>query len=114
MKVKFKTRSSGTEGTIYPGQVVDVPESEARMLAEGGYAVLLEQPRTAEAEQTAEETEQMPEETEQPAEKAEQTPEETEQPAEKAEQTPEETEQPAEKAEQKAEEPRRKPERKRG
>ena len=100
MKVKFKTRSSGPEGTIYPGQVVDVPESEARMLAEGGYAVLLEQPRTAEAEQTAEETEQMPEETEQPAEIAEQT--------------PEETEQPAEKAEQKAEEPRRKPERKRG
>ena len=100
MKVKFKTRSSGPEGTIYPGQVVDVPESEARMLAEGGYAVLLEQPRTAEAEQTAEETEQMPEETEQPAEKAEQT--------------PEETEQPAEKADQKAEEPRRKPERKRG
>ena len=100
MKVKFKTRSSGPEGTIYPGQVVDVPESEARMLAEGGYAVLLEQPRTAEAEQTAEETEQMPEETEQPSEKAEQT--------------PEETEQPAEKAEQKAEEPRRKPERKRG
>lgn len=86
MKVKFKTRSSGPEGTIYPGQVVDVPESEARMLAEGGYAVLLEEPRTAEAEQTAEETEQMPEETEQPAEKAE----------------------------QKAEEPRRKPERKRG
>ena len=85
MKVKFKTRSSGPEGTIYPGQVVDVPESEARMLAEGGYAVLLEQPRTAEAEQPAEETEQMPEETEQPAEKAE----------------------------QKAEEPRRKPERKR-
>ena len=100
MKVKFKTRSSGPEGTIYPGQVVDVPESEARMLAEGGCAVLLEQPRTAEAEQIAEETEQMPEETEQPAEKAEQT--------------PEETEQPAEKAEQKAEEPRRKPERKRG
>ena len=99
MKVKFKTRSSGPEGTIYPGQVVDVPESEARMLAEGGYAVLLEQPRTAEAEQTAEETEQMPEETEQPAEKAEQT--------------PEETEQPAEKTDQKAEEPRRKPERKR-
>lgn len=86
MKVKFKTRSSDPEGTIYPGQVVDVPESEARMLAEGGYAVLLEQPRTAEAEQTAEETEQMPEEMEQPAEKAE----------------------------QKAEEPRRKPERKRG
>ena len=86
MKVKFKTRSSGPEGTIYPGQVVDVPESEARMLAEGGYAVLLEQPRTAEAEQPAEETEQMPEETERPAEKAE----------------------------QKAEEPRRKPERKRG
>lgn len=100
MKVKFKTRSSGPEGTIYPGQVVDVPESEARMLAEGGYAVLLEQPRTAEAEQTAEETEQMPEEMEQSAEKAEQT--------------PEETEQPAEKADQKAEEPRRKPERKRG
>lgn len=99
MKVKFKTRSSGPEGTIYPGQVVDVPESEARMLAEGGYAVLLEQPRTAEAEQTAEETEQMPEETEQSAEKAEQM--------------PAETEQPAEKADQKAEEPRRKPERKR-
>lgn len=69
MKVKFKTRSSGPEGTIYPGQVVDVPESEARMLEEGGYAVLLEQPRTAEAEQ-------MPEETEQPAEKADQKAEE--------------------------------------
>lgn len=65
MKVKFKTRSSGPEGTIYPGQVVDVPESEARMLAEGGYAVLLEQPRTAEAEQMpAEETEQAAEKTE--------------------------------------------------
>lgn len=100
MKVKFKTRSSGPEGTIYPGQVVDVPESEARMLAEGGYAVLLEQPRTAEAEQPAEETEQMPAEMEQSTEEAEQT--------------PEETEQPAEKADQKAEEPRRKPERKRG
>ena len=100
MKVKFKTRSSGPEGTIYPGQVVDVPESEARMLAEGGYAVLLEQPRTAEAEQPAEETEQMPAEMEQSTEEAEQM--------------PEETEQPAEKAEQKAEEPRRKPERKRG
>ena len=100
MKVKFKTRSSGPEGTIYPGQVVDVPESEARMLAEGGYAVLLEQPRTAEAEQAAEETEQMPAEMEQSTEEAEQM--------------PEETEQPAEKADQKAEEPRRKPERKRG
>lgn len=99
MKVKFKTRSSGPEGTIYPGQVVDVPESEARMLAEGGYAVLLEQPRTAEAEQPAEETEQMPAEMEQSTEEEEQM--------------PEETEQPAEKAEQKAEEPRRKPERKR-
>ena len=64
MKVKFKTRSSGPEGTIYPGQVVDVPESEARMLADGGYAVLLEQPRTAEAEQPAEETEQAAEKTE--------------------------------------------------
>ena len=100
MKVKFKTRSSGPEGTIYPGPVVDVPESEARMLAEGGYAVLLEQPRTAEAEQAAEETEQMPAEMEQSTEEAEQM--------------PEETEQPAEKADQKAEEPRRKPERKRG
>ena len=100
MKVKFKTRSSGPEGTIYPGQVVEVPESEARMLAEGGYAVLLEQPRTAEAEQPAEETEQMPTEMEQFTEEAEQM--------------PEETEQPAEKADQKAEEPRRKPERKRG
>ena len=101
MKVKFKTRSSGPEGTIYPGQVVDVPESEARMLAEGGYAVLLEQPRTAEAEQM-------------PAEETEQMPPEMEQSTEEAEQMPEETEQPAEKAEQKAEEPRRKPERKRG
>ena len=100
MKVKFKTRSSGPEGTIYPGQVVDVPESEARMLAEGGYAVLLEQPRTAEAEQM-------------PAEETGQMPAEMEQSTEEAEQMPEETEQPAEKADQKAEEPRRKPERKR-
>ena len=100
MKVKFKTRSSGPEGTIYPGQVVDVPESEARMLAEGGYAVLLEQPRTAEAEQTAEETEPMPAEVEQTAEKTEPM--------------PAEVEQSTEEADQKAEEPRRKPERKRG
>lgn len=57
MKVKFKTRSSGPEGTIYPGQVVEVPESEARMLAEGGYAVLLEQVAPTETEQTAEKTE---------------------------------------------------------
>ena len=92
MKVKFKTRSSGPEGTIYPGQVVDVPESEARMLAEGGYAVLLEQPRTAEAEQM---------------------PAEMEQSTEEAEQMPEETEQPAEKTEPKADN-RQKPERKRG
>lgn len=98
MKVKFKTRSSGPEGTIYPGQVVDVPESEARMLAEGGYAVLLEQPRTAEAEQPAEETEQLPAELEQSSEETEQMPEETELPAEKSG----------------AEEPQRKPERKRG
>ena len=75
MKVKFKTRSSGPEGTIYPGQVVDVPESEARMLAEGGYAVLLEQPRTAEAEQTAEETEQPAEKAEQKAEEPRRKPE---------------------------------------
>lgn len=75
MKVKFKTRSSGPEGTIYPGQVVDVPESEARMLAEGGYAVLLEQPRTAEAEQTAEETEQPAEKADQKAEEPRRKPE---------------------------------------
>ena len=75
MKVKFKTRSSGPEGTIYPGQVVDVPESEARMLAEGGYAVLLEQPRTAEAEQPAEETEQPAEKAEQKAEEPRRKPE---------------------------------------
>lgn len=75
MKVKFKTRSSGPEGTIYPGQVVDVPESEARMLAEGGYAVLLEQPRTAEAEQPAEETEQAAEKAEQKAEEPRRKPE---------------------------------------
>lgn len=65
MKVKFKTRSSGPEGTIYPGQVVEVPESEARMLAEGGYAVLLEQSAPTETEQAA------PTETEQTAEKTE-------------------------------------------
>lgn len=75
MKVKFKTRSSGPEGTIYPGQVVDVPESEARMLAEGGYAVLLEQPRTAEAEQPAEKTEQPAEKAEQKAEEPRRKPE---------------------------------------
>lgn len=35
--VKYKTLSSGPEGTIYPGTVVEVSEDEAKELIIGGY-----------------------------------------------------------------------------
>lgn len=38
MKVKLKTIMAGPEGTAQPGQVVDVPEGEARYLVETNQA----------------------------------------------------------------------------
>lgn len=36
--VKFKTRSAGPRGTIYPGDVAYVPASEAQLLIKAKYA----------------------------------------------------------------------------
>lgn len=52
MKVRFKTISAGPNGAIYPGDVVEVSESEAKLLINGGYAVAVEEQKkmdTAEA-----------------------------------------------------------------
>ena len=38
MKVKFKTISAGPNGTIFVGDVVEVSESEGKLLIEKGYA----------------------------------------------------------------------------
>ena len=42
MKVKFKTLSAGASGIIRPGDVVEVSESEAKLLIDGGYAEAVE------------------------------------------------------------------------
>lgn len=38
MKVKFKTLSAGARGVIRPGDVVEVSDSEAKLLVGCGYA----------------------------------------------------------------------------
>lgn len=38
MKVKFKTLSAGPSGVIRPGDTVEVSDSEAKLLIDGGYA----------------------------------------------------------------------------
>lgn len=43
MKVRFKTISAGPNGAIYPGDVVEVSESEAKLLINGEYAVAVEE-----------------------------------------------------------------------
>jgi len=42
MKVRFLALSAGASGVIRPGDVVDVPDSEAEMLINRGYAEALE------------------------------------------------------------------------
>lgn len=42
MKVKFKTLSAGASGIIRPGDVVEVSESESKLLIDGGYAEAVE------------------------------------------------------------------------
>lgn len=42
MKVQFLTRSAGPNGIICPGDIVDVPEAEAKLLVGGKFAVALE------------------------------------------------------------------------
>ena len=54
MKVKLKTLSAGANGVIYPGDVVDVRESEAKLLIDGGYAEAVETERDARNEPRAE------------------------------------------------------------
>ena len=47
MKVRFKTISAGPNGAIYPGDVVEVSESEAKLLIRGDYAVAVEEHKSA-------------------------------------------------------------------
>ncbi len=39
MRIEMKTLYAGPDRTISPGQVVDLPDDEARELIDGGYAV---------------------------------------------------------------------------
>ena len=38
MKVRMRTLAAGPGGVLRPGQVVDLPEKQARALIQGGYA----------------------------------------------------------------------------
>lgn len=38
MRVRFLTRSAGPSGVIHPGEIVDVPDSEAALLIDRGFA----------------------------------------------------------------------------
>lgn len=42
MKVKFKTLSAGASGVIRPGDIVEVSDSEAKLLISCGYADAVE------------------------------------------------------------------------
>lgn len=44
MKVKFKTLSAGASGIIRPGDIVEVSESEGKLLVERGYADAVDKP----------------------------------------------------------------------
>jgi hypothetical protein len=44
MKVKFKTLSAGASGIIRPGDVVEVSDSEGKLLVERGYADAVDKP----------------------------------------------------------------------
>lgn len=52
-KVKFLTRSASANGVIQVGEVVEVPDNEARLLIDGKFAVLAE-PAVSEEELVAE------------------------------------------------------------
>ena len=38
MRVRFKTISAGPKGALFPGDLLDVSDSEAKVLVDGGYA----------------------------------------------------------------------------
>jgi hypothetical protein len=42
MKIKYKTRAAGPDGTWNIGDVADIPVDKARQLVTGGYAEALE------------------------------------------------------------------------
>ena len=44
MRVKFKSLSAGASGVIRPGDVVDVSDSEGKLLVERGYADAVDKP----------------------------------------------------------------------
>ena len=46
MRVRFKTISAGPRGAIFPGDLLDVSESEAKTLVDGGYAEYVEPPKS--------------------------------------------------------------------
>lgn len=45
MRVKFRTLSASAFGIIRVGDVVDVNDSEAKLLIDGGYAVPVDEPK---------------------------------------------------------------------
>lgn len=53
-KVKFITRSASANGVIQVGEVVEVPDNEAKLLIAGKFAVLAEPAAEAEEEPIAE------------------------------------------------------------
>lgn len=57
MRVRFKTISAGPKGAIFPGDLLDVSESEARMLVERGYAEYVTPPAEKPAEEPEKEAE---------------------------------------------------------
>lgn len=58
MRVRFKTISAGPRGAIFPGDLLDVSESEAKMLVNAGYAEYVTPPvNKTTVEDTAETTE---------------------------------------------------------
>jgi hypothetical protein len=53
MKIQMKTLSSGPAGSFQPGQIVDLPEDQARAFVAGGYAVTMESKPKVEAPKPA-------------------------------------------------------------
>lgn len=56
MRIKMKSTMAGPDGNASPGQVIDVPDTEARALLAGGYAEAVDPPQesqTVAAQETA-------------------------------------------------------------
>ena len=54
MRVKFRTMSASAFGIINVGDIVDVSDSEAKLLIQGGYAVAVDEPVSEEPKEAEE------------------------------------------------------------